>query len=124
VSPSEWLTTWSCKFDTARFPDVYRELAAGAMELSDADFDVLGAWKDKRRASAGGPSGHSVQAAAEVRLSATSRPSSFALILDRPTAAPRDQEDTHHRERQGRDLTWLRHRDRGPGDLPGPHHHW
>lgn len=47
MSPSEWLTTWSSEFDTARYPeDVYQELVAKATELSDADFDVLGAWKD------------------------------------------------------------------------------
>jgi len=47
ASPLEWLTKWSARFDSAKYPeDVYQELVARATKLSDADFDVLGAWKD------------------------------------------------------------------------------
>ena len=38
---------WASEFNSEKFPDdVYRELVARGAELSDADFDVLGAWKD------------------------------------------------------------------------------
>ena len=47
VLPSQWLTAWCCEFNSDKFPeDVYQELVATGSELSDADFDVLGAWKD------------------------------------------------------------------------------
>jgi hypothetical protein len=47
VLPSQWLMTWSSEFNSEKFPeDVYQELVARGAELSDADFDVLGAWKD------------------------------------------------------------------------------
>jgi len=47
VLPSQWLTTWSSRFDSEKFPeDVYQELVEKGAELSDADFDVFGAWKD------------------------------------------------------------------------------
>jgi hypothetical protein len=47
LSPSEWLTTWSFKFQSEKFPgNVYRELVTRGMELSGSDFEVLGAWKD------------------------------------------------------------------------------
>ena len=47
VLPSQWLTTWCSEFNSEKFPaDVYQELVANGAELSDADFDVLGAWKD------------------------------------------------------------------------------
>jgi hypothetical protein len=47
VLPSQWLMTWSSAFNPEKFPeDVYLELIAMGAELSDADFEVLGAWKD------------------------------------------------------------------------------
>jgi len=47
VSPTQWVADWASRFDNKKFPeDVYQELIARGPELSDADFDVLGAWKD------------------------------------------------------------------------------
>ena len=47
MSGPEWRAEWSCGFDTKRYPDeVYEELVARGSELSGADFEVLGAWKD------------------------------------------------------------------------------
>lgn len=47
LSGPEWRAEWSSGFDTERYPDeVYEELVARGSELSDADFEVLGAWKD------------------------------------------------------------------------------
>jgi hypothetical protein len=47
VLPSQWLMTWAAQFNPQKFPeDVYLELVARGTELSDADFEVLGAWKD------------------------------------------------------------------------------
>jgi hypothetical protein len=47
VSAAKWLEIWASKFDNEKYPeDAYKELVASGLELSDADFDVLGAWKD------------------------------------------------------------------------------
>lgn len=47
LSGREWRAEWSSGFDSKRYPDeVYDELVARGLELSDTDFDVLGAWKD------------------------------------------------------------------------------
>jgi hypothetical protein len=47
ISPAQWVARWSARFDTDKFPeDVYRELVEKGLGLSNADFDVFGAWKD------------------------------------------------------------------------------
>jgi hypothetical protein len=47
VTPSEWLRSWSSEFDAVKFPeDVYQELVERGMELSDEEYNILGAWKD------------------------------------------------------------------------------
>lgn len=47
LSGAEWRAKWLRGFDTKTYPDeVYEELVARGSELSDADFEVLGAWKD------------------------------------------------------------------------------
>jgi hypothetical protein len=47
LSGPEWRAEWSSGFDTKRYPDeVYKELVARGSELSDADFELLGGWKD------------------------------------------------------------------------------
>jgi len=47
VSPTEWVADWAPLFESEKYPeDVYNELIARGPELSDADLDVLGAWKD------------------------------------------------------------------------------
>ena len=47
VSAAKWLEIWASKFDNEKYPeDAYKELVASGLGLSDADFDVLGAWKD------------------------------------------------------------------------------
>lgn len=47
VDPAKWVEAWSLKFDSQKYPeDCYEELVRNGMNLSDADFDVLGAWKD------------------------------------------------------------------------------
>ena len=47
VSPTQWVADWAPRFESEKYPeDVYRELIARGPELSDSDFDVLGAWKD------------------------------------------------------------------------------
>jgi hypothetical protein len=47
VSPTRWVAIWSSRFDGAKFPeDVYQELVLKGSDLTSADFDVLGAWKD------------------------------------------------------------------------------
>lgn len=47
VSSTQWVADWAPLFKSEKYPeDAYRELIARGPELSDADFDVLGAWKD------------------------------------------------------------------------------
>jgi len=56
VDPARWVETWSLKFDSKKYPeDCYEELVRNGLNLSDADFDVRGAWKDGgiRRAKPG-----------------------------------------------------------------------
>jgi len=47
ISPAQWVAAWSTRFNTNKYPEgVYRELVEKGIGLSDADFEVLGAWKD------------------------------------------------------------------------------
>jgi hypothetical protein len=47
VSPIQWVADWASRFDSKKYPeDIYQELIARGPELADADFEVLGAWKD------------------------------------------------------------------------------
>ncbi len=47
ISAAQWVAIWSAKFDSTIYPeDIYRELVATGLELSDAEFEIVGAWKE------------------------------------------------------------------------------